>query len=403
MKKHIDKNKYKKLKIPAFWGMLVLMIAGGIYKIEKSIPDTLYIDENETAAYRLIHQEPWITTEESIAVSAGDSYTVTCKLWDMIPLKTVTISQVEAGEVAVSGKHVGIYLEMDGILVIDTESLVTSTGDSISPAEDRLEKGDYIKTIDGQSLKDKKELVAYMKESKGEAVTIGFMRDGQMKETDITPVCIPDGTYKLGIWVRDNAQGIGTLTYVTSDGEYGALGHGVSDGDTGETIGIKSGDLYNSEIISIQKGTFGTPGELQGVINYGESEHLGTIEENTSCGIYGYIDNDRLDDVQTDWYQVAFKQEMHTGEATILCTTGEETKEYEIEIEEIYWSPSEINKCFSIHVTDEELLETTGGIVQGLSGSPVIQDRKLVGAVTHVLVNDPTRGFGIFIENMIEH
>lgn len=395
-------KKIKIIKLPMLWISMLLLMTGGIYKIYKSIPDTLYIDENEDMAYALIHQEPWVTSSETIAVSAGDSYTVTCKLWNMIPLKTVTVSKVEADEVAVSGKHAGIYLETAGVLVVGTESITSASGESIAPAENILKKGDYIRAIDGQELSDKSTLVTYMKESEGEAVNLDIVRDGQEEQVLIQPVYDQEETYKLGIWVKDSAQGIGTITYVASDGSFGALGHGVSDGDTGEIIGIESGELYTSNILSVQKGTLGTPGELQGVINYGSSEHLGTIETNTACGVFGYIDTDRFDDVRTDWYPVAFKQEMQVGEASILCSTGDETKEYEIEIEDIFWSPNEINKCFAIHVTDEVLLGETGGIVQGLSGSPVIQNGKLVGAVTHVLVNDPTRGYGIFIENMLE-
>lgn len=396
-------KKIRRFKTPLLWIFMLLLITGGIYKIQKSIPDTLYIDENEEIAYKLIHQEPWVTSSETIEVSTGDSYTVTCKLWNLFPLKTVTVSQVDAGEVAISGKHAGIYLETEGILVVGTESIITASGESIAPAENVLKKGDYIKAIDGQELKDKDTLVSYMKSSEGAAVNLDIVRDGQEEQVMIQPVYDQEDSYKLGIWVKDNTQGIGTITYITADGSYGALGHGVSDGDTGKLIGISSGELYTSEILSIQKGDFGTPGELRGVINYGSSEHLGTIEANTTCGIFGNIDKNRLEEVQTEWYQVAFKQEMQTGPATVVCSTGTGTAEYEIEIEDIYWSPNEINKCFSIHVTDDELLEETGGIVQGLSGSPIIQNDMLVGAVTHVLVNDPTRGFGIFIENMLEH
>lgn len=402
MKKQIDKNRYKKLRMVVFWGIMVCILFSGIRRIYRSIPNTLYIDENEADALRLIDRTPWITTEDAVAAATGDSYTISCKLWNIIPLKTVTVSRAEAGEVAVSGKHTGIYLEMDGILVIGTEKIIAASGEEIAPAEGILEKGDYIKSIDGQALEGKNELVFYMKASGGEPVSITFIRKGQEQNAEITPVCGADESYKLGIWVRDNAQGIGTLTYITSEGAYGALGHGVSDGDTGENIGIRSGDLYASEIIAIEKGRFGKPGELQGVIKYGDSTHLGSITANTSCGIFGKIDKNRFDNLASDWYPVAFKQELHQGDAAIICTLDEETREYDAEIEEIYWCPSEVNKCFSIHVTDEELLEATGGIVQGLSGSPIIQDGKLVGAVTHVLVNDPTRGYGIFIENMLD-
>lgn len=387
MEKRMKISRLKKCKIPVFWGLLLLMLVSGVHRIYRSIPNTLYIDENEDAAMRLVDRSPWITIDDTIPVSSGDTYTISCKLWNVIPLKTVTVSKVEAGEVAVSGKHTGLYLEIDGILVIDTEEILSKTGETVAPSKGVLQKGDYIKTIDEQDLDNKKELVAYMKQSEGQTVSIGFVRDGEELSGEITPVCGADDSYKLGIWVRDNTQGIGTLTYIDADGSYGALGHGVSDGDTGAIVEIKSGDLYQSEILSIEKGRFGSPGELQGVISYGDSCHIGTVEVNTECGIFGKIDENCVENLCSGWYPVAYKQELHKGEASVMCSLGEETKEYQIQIEEIYWCPSEKNKCFSIHVTDPELLEKTGGIVQGLSGSPIIQDGKLVGAVTHVCVN----------------
>ena len=403
MNKHIDKNKSKLWKWIVFWCVLILLFLNGITEIKRNIPDTLYIEDRIGSAYELIHQEPWITSSKVIAVSTGDSYTITCKLWNIFPLKTVTVSKADVVEVAASGKHAGIYLETEGILVIDTESITALTGESVAPSEHVLYPGDYIKTINERELTSKEDLVSYMKSASGENVTLGIVREGQEEFIEVTPVLASDNSYKLGIWIKDDAQGIGTITYVTKEGGFGALGHGISDGDTGAIISSSTGDLYCSEILSIKKGDYGTPGELQGVIKYGVPEHLGKISENTDCGIFGYIDENRVDDMQIAWYPVAFKQEITQGPAFIISTVMNETKEYEIEIEDIFWSPQTVNKCFAIRVTDQDLLAETGGIVQGLSGSPIIQNGKLVGAVTHVLVNDPTRGYGIFIENMIKH
>ena len=215
-----------------------------------------------------------------------------------------------------------------------------------------------------------------------------------------SPVLTDDGTYKLGIWVRDNIQGIGTLTYVDEQGNFGALGHGISDIDTGDMLTLKWGELYNAQILSIVKGTDGNPGELQGVIRYDESEKIGTILDNQSMGIYGTLDNGCGQGVRLP---VGYKQEMQEGPATILACVDGEVQEYSIEITAIDMNKKDTNKSFTIKVTDPRLLELTGGIVQGMSGSPVIQNGKLVGAVTHVFVRDAGSGYGIFIENMLQH
>lgn len=170
----------------------------------------------------------------------------------------------------------------------------------------------------------------------------------------------------------------------------------------GELLKLEQGDLYEAEIVSIKKGSAGSPGELAGVIHYNDQEHLGIIEENTVCGIYGTMDEDCSPDGELTSYEVGYKQELQEGAATILSNIGDGIKEYQVEIEQIYWDASDTNKCFVIKVTDENLIAKTGGIVQGMSGSPVIQNGKLVGAVTHVFVDEPTKGYGIFIENMLE-
>ena len=228
------------------------------------------------------------------------------------------------------------------------------------------------------------------------------VRRNEMITLALTPVQTEDGTYKLGIWVRDNIQGIGTLTFTTQEGEFAALGHGISDVDTGERLEISKGELYEAKILSVQKGAVGSPGELRGVIDYEDSKVLGQIENNTSNGISGTLKKEKQTILEGELYPIGLKQEIQTGSAKILCDVGEGVKEYEIEITEVNWNAKDSNKSFVIHAVDEKLMELTGGIVQGMSGSPIIQNGKLVGAVTHVLVNDPTRGYGIFIENMLE-
>ena len=214
------------------------------------------------------------------------------------------------------------------------------------------------------------------------------------------PVLDKEGKYKLGIWVRDDTQGIGTLTYVDEDGRFGALGHGISDVDTGELLSIADGNLYDAQILGIRKGEKGNPGELSGLIRYDADNILGEISENSKNGIFGIMDAWRMKNLDLKKIPIGYKQDLKTGPASILCCTDGEVKEYAAEITRIDMNHEDSNKSFVIRITDKELLEKTGGIVQGMSGSPVLQNGKLFGAVTHVFVQDSTGGYGIFIENM---
>ncbi len=212
-----------------------------------------------------------------------------------------------------------------------------------------------------------------------------------------------DQEYKLGIWVRDNTQGIGTLTYVEEDGSYGALGHGISDTDTGELLDIAGGELYQAQIVVCPlKGTKGNPGELSGYIDYDDSKRIGTIDSNTQKGIFGSVGDGCMYKLPLTSMEVGYKQEVETGEAQILAELEGEVKAYQVNITDIYRDQADTNKAFAIQVTDPELLAATGGIVQGMSGSPIVQNGKLIGAVTHVFVQDSTKGYGIFIEKMLE-
>ena len=252
-------------------------------------------------------------------------------------------------------------------------------------------------------LEDKNDLVDAVSASDGKTLALGIRRDGRRIEVDMTPVLAEDGSYKLGAWVRDDTQGIGTMTYVDMNGNFGALGHGISDSDTGELVDIEGGELYETQILGIEKGQTGKPGVMSGVIYYGKGTKLGEVKENTAEGIYGTVNNHFLDSIKTDAIPVGFRQDTHKGTAYIRSNVSGEVKDYEIEIQKVDYGSIQKNKGLVLRVVDEELLNLTSGIVQGMSGSPIIQDGKLIGAVTHVFINDPTRGYGIFAENMISH
>lgn len=211
-----------------------------------------------------------------------------------------------------------------------------------------------------------------------------------------------DGSVKIGVWVREDTQGIGTLTFVGKDGKFAALGHGITDADTGVLMQIKSGKLYNTEIINIVKGTSGTPGEIMGMILASNSQIIGKIRKNTPLGISGKVSKVFADKIsERESFPVGLRQDIKKGPATIFCQLGEKIEEYNINIEDINRGSTD-NKGLVLKITDKRLLEKTGGIIQGMSGAPIIQNGKIIGAVTHVFVNDPTKGYGIFIEEMIE-
>lgn len=329
-------------------------------------------------------------------------YQMDLKLFGFIPFKQVNIEVIQDMMLYPVGEPIGIYVKTDGVLVIGVGEFEGTDGKTQSPARYLLQTGDYILKIDGVEIQGKDEFIESIEESAGEKLILTVRRGEEEFELSVQPQLNQSGEYKLGIWVRDNAQGVGTLTFMDEKGNFGALGHGISDVDTSTLLTIKGGTLYRTEIIAIKKGSNGDPGEMTGMIEYSDRNILGEITENTSQGIRGVCYAEFQDEVGTKALPIGLKQEVQTGPAQILCNVDGETKYYDIEIKEIYLEHSNVNRCMLLKVTDPELLAITGGIIQGMSGSPIIQDGKLVGAVTHVLVNDPTRGYGIFIENMLE-
>ena len=266
-----------------------------------------------------------------------------------------------------------------------------------------IEEGDTIIKVNEIEISSTDELVETVNSSGGKELKLEYVHDQETKECSITPVKQSDNEYKLGLWVRDSAAGVGTVTfYEPSTRTFGALGHGISDIDTGELIDIASGEFVTTRILNITKGEEGTPGKIQGTIE--DEQTIGLINKNTRFGIYGTVNN--LSSLKIDTskeMEVASRDEIKTGKATIICSLDNESpKEYEIEIEKIFKDNNYDNKSMQIKVTDKDLLEKTGGIIQGMSGSPIIQNGKFVGAVTHVLVNEPEEGYGVFADIMLK-
>ena len=300
------------------------------------------------------------------------------------------------------GMPIGIYMDMDGILVLDTECLEDVNGTMCEPAKNIVKKGDYILSINNKEIDDKNDLIREVANIEQAEVVIGIRREEECFDVTFHAVEIEEDEYKLGIWVRDNVQGLGTVTYITEDNQFGALGHGIHDVDTDKLLRIDGGNIYSVNIVGIQKGKRGEPGGMEGVIIYHQKNILGTIDANSENGIYGILQKKEKLVTENESLPICDKKDVKLGDAVIRSSITGEIKEYDIRIVSVDYFARNENKRIMIEIIDEELLEITGGIVQGMSGSPIIQDGKLVGAVTHVLVNDPTRGYGIFIENMLE-
>lgn len=394
-------KKYRKFLWYALVGTLLSLFILIYETMKDHIPDEIFVYADEETDWETFFQEPLISYDETVEVSQNGSYQIRCKWLGVLPLKTIKVHTVEKQEVLVSGSPVGIYMETKGVLVIDSGEITDREGIRRTPAEHIIQSGDYICEIDGKVLTGKRQLMQLVRENQGEPMELQVIRHQETIKLEMTPVETEDGSYKLGIWVRDNIQGIGTLTYVESNGTFGALGHGISDADTGERLEISDGDLYRADILSICKGTAGTPGELRGVINYREENRIGTICGNSQYGIRGQMEPGKYTESMKK-IPTGLKQEIQTGKAEIRCDIGDGIREYQCEILEIDSNARDTNKCFVLRITDDDLLSRTGGIVQGMSGSPVLQNGKLIGAITHVFVNDPTKGYGIFIENMME-
>lgn len=304
------------------------------------------------------------------------------------------------------GVSIGVYLETNGVLVAGISSVTGIDGMNYEPSLNKIYEGDYITKVNGIDINSKSQLLFLINKYGSENITMKIRRNGEEFEVLVTPVETSSGEYKIGVWARDDTQGIGTLTYITMDGSFGALGHGINDVDTKKLLSSNNGLLYKANIWGITKGENGKPGGLCGSIDYEKSNEIGTILKNTDKGIFGRLNEEGLEYIEEnynrEYCQTALKNQVHTGTAYILSCVSGNVKEYEIEISDLDISRAD-NKGIVIEITDKELLKLTNGIVQGMSGSPIIQDGKLVGAVTHVTVNDPTKGYGIFIENMLEH
>ena len=418
---------FYRILILVFWAGLVFTAGYGWYYAEHQIPEHFSVAEGEETSFSL--DLPLYTTllsESEEVILKGDSgipqdeirirpdqefslyarkdgnFRLGLKLFGTIPFKEISVNVEDACYAVPCGMPVGIYLKSRGVMVIGTGKVTDENGSEAEPAYGILQSGDYIEAINGEPLSDKEALITSLNRMGESEALLRVRRGGRELELSVDTVKTADGSRKLGAWVRDDTQGIGTMTYLKPDGGFGALGHGISDSDTGRVVEIENGALYETEILGIEKGSAGNPGVMAGVIYYGPGSRLGSVAQNTDCGIFGTAGQAFCDAVGQQTMEVGHRQDVKRGKAWIRSCVSGEACDYEIEIQRVDYSPAKENKSLVFQVTDERLLRLTGGIVQGMSGSPILQNGKLVGAVTHVFVQDSTRRYGIFVEDMLK-
>ena len=405
-------------------GVVLAMMIGMSYfspaqETIRTLPERLSLTVGDMQTLTLSPQLRLTPVEGQIAVASSEDETLRDKgavnltsetsgtaelmlsLFGVLPIRAVEVEIGEEKTLIPGGMALGIAMRTDGVLVVGTGEMEDGT----SPAKlSGMLPGDVIRRVNGIPVQSAEQLSGMVAKAGETALPVEFIRGGTVMTTTLTPRIDPaTGTARMGAWVRDSTAGVGTLSYVDPETlQYGALGHAITDGDTGEIMTVRYGEVLHADIVAVQKGQAGKPGELKGSFMQ-QAKALGDITLNSALGVYGTLAEKPAHPLYPKGLLIGRSGTVHTGPATILSTVdGEGMREYAIEIIRVNHQSASAQKSMLIRVTDENLLEKTGGIVQGMSGSPIIQDGKLIGAVTHVLVNDPARGYGIFIENMLD-
>jgi len=335
---------------------------------------------------------------QTVQRAGAYEYDLNISVLKLFPVKTARVTVARRRYVVPGGQVFGIKLYTKGVVVVGIDSVTTAEGSQNPAAKAGLKEGDLILEVDGRAIERNREIAGLIEKSNGKELSFTVERDGKRLQILFTPVKASDGNYRAGIWVRDSSAGIGTLTFFDAKtGIFAGLGHAVCDVDTGETMPISGGDAVEANIKGCYKGTGGKPGELCGVFS---NRVIGSLLTNCATGIYGRFEPDN---VSQKPMPVALRHEVREGPAQLLTTVdGTEARLYDIEITKVYANEETHKKHLIVKVTDEALIEQTGGIVQGMSGSPILQNGMLVGAVTHVFVNNPLQGYGIFAQTMLE-
>ena len=392
--------------------MIIILVVVYVYALViANLPDSLIVFEGENLKINTIYglninlkdktYETMLTSSNIGETSFEEEgrQILTASLFNF-NIKDIEVNVINKTTVIPVGEVVGIKMYTKGVLVVGMAEIEGEKPYSGT----EIQEGAVIINVNSQEIENTYDLIECINQSKGQEVEITYINNGETKECNIKPVKAEDGDYKIGLWVRDSAAGIGTVTFYDPENQsFVALGHGITDIDTTELIKISSGELVTTKILSIVKGKSGTPGKIQGTIE--NQKNIGTIYRNTSLGIYGKVS--QISNLLLDYsksMEIAMRDEIKIGKAKILCNieNDEGMEEYEIEIVRKFTNNNYDNKSMLIKVTDQRLIEKTGGIVQGMSGSPIIQNGKFIGAVTHVIVNNPKEGYAVFGDMLIK-
>ena len=393
---------YKKiLRLAALLAFLLLLAGACIAGLAAALPDTFYTADAPTALQ--VASMPYLTAQKKQGSVAADSASpdtsanVTLALFGVLPVKTVRAVSTPRRTVQVCGTPFGVKLFSDGALVVAFSDRYTALGSENPAKAAGLRLGDLIVSAGGREVRSNDDLTAAIQAADGRPLRVVYRRGSAQYTAELVPVKDEQGDYKAGVWVRDSGAGIGTMSFIDpAHGTFAGLGHSISDADTGADLTLLSGEIVPVTITGCIRGAAGSPGELRGEFS---AVPAGTVLANDTAGVYGQYSGGQTGHSMP----VANLQEVTPGDAELWTTVqGTTAQPYKVKIERVTMTGSDPNRNLLIRVTDARLLEATGGIVQGMSGSPIVQNGQLTAVLTHVLVNDPTSGYAIFAATMLE-
>lgn len=399
--------KKKRLIFMTFVVLIISVLSNISFDKLFNLPDEFYVNYQEIEKANednLFGKMINISLEEA-EISTGEEKqsesVVIFKLFGFLPIKKVKIKMIPEQEVYIGGMPIGLSLQTDGALVV-SDTTIDACEEIRVNKNKYFKNGDIIKEINGVKVESLDDISVILQENNADTVNILYQRNNQDKTANVQLLKDNDGKYKMGIWVRDDISGIGTLTFVQKeDNKFAALGHAVTTGQNENIIPLTGGEIFNASLVSIQKGEKNCPGELRCV--FVQKDKQGEIIKNTKVGLYGRLDNiENLIDTNKI-ATLGGRLSVKPGKAKIVSSVSGIQEEYDIEIIKANFQSKSDDKSMVIRVTDKRLLDLTGGIVQGMSGSPIIQNGKVVGAVTHVFISDPTKGYAVYSDWMIEH
>ncbi len=390
-------KKYFKVAFGSFLALSIFYfsLVGHFYFVLPNEINSTETEEISFGRYELVSAHK-TEAELQTAFGQNESQRLKLKILGVFPVKEITVNKAETKKVILSGDPFGIKFLTDGVTVISLSNLQTKDGELCPAKKAGLSVGDCLVSINGKTVATNENIREAVENSGGKALTVVYKRGGDTFETELTPLLCSDGMLRVGMWIKDSAAGIGTMTFIDPETmSFGGLGHPICDTSSGNILSVGKGEITSAQIFDVSKGVSGIPGELKGSLKGGDT---GDLLKNTETGVFGKI----YSLPKGEEIEIGYKQSISPGKAEIITTLPSGKGRFEVEIEKISLNSSQLTKNMVIKITDPDLLSETGGIVQGMSGSPIIQNGKLVGAVTHVLVDDPTKGYAIFAENMLE-